>query len=220
MKYRAVIWDLDGTLVDSNQLHAEAWRDAFLQFGIDHDLETFLQQIGKGGDLLVPDLLNARQVREIGDDLSEVRSKIFREQYRDRVEPFPFVREALEKIREGGARNVIASSASEEDLEFFLDLLDVDDLLDDRTSSDDVESSKPQPDVFEAAMKKVGAPPEELIVVGDTPWDVIAAHRAGIEIAAVRTGGWDEKGLAGAERIFDDGLDAARAIVVEESRDR
>lgn len=200
----AIIFDMDGTLIDSNDLHAQAWRDAFDDYGVSFELETLRMQIGKGGDLLVPDLLGAKQMLAFGGAIQDHRRKLFRERYRDAIVPFPGIRESLERLRSESIRIVIATSSNEEDLSFYLELLGVEDLVEDATSADDVGMSKPAPDVFAAALATLGTEPTRTLVVGDTPYDVLAAHRSCLPIAAVRCGGFPESTLEKAELRFDD----------------
>ncbi len=200
----AVIFDMDGTLIDSNDLHARAWRDAFLDYGVTFELDTIRMQIGKGGDLLVPDLLNAKQMISFGSEIEDYRKKLFRDRYRQRIKPFPGIPENFARLREKDIRLVIATSSNKEDLSFYIDLLGVEDLLDDATSADDVEMSKPAPDVFSAALHKLGTRQARTLVVGDTPYDILAAHRSSLPVAAVRCGGFPETALEKAELRFDD----------------
>ena len=201
---RALVLDLDGTLIDSNDHHAEAWQKAFAHFGKVFDLEEVRMQIGKGGDYLVPDMLSAREFRELGEPLRQYRSRLFRDLYRERVRPFPGVRESLERLRNEDLRLVLASSSNQEDLDFFVRLLGIEDLLDGRTTADDVDDPKPSPEVFSAALDLLKLDPEEALVVGDTPWDILAAHRSGLAIAAVRSGGFPPETLNRAELVIDD----------------
>lgn len=200
----AIIFDMDGTLIDSNDHHAKAWQDAFDDYGVSFDFETVRMQIGKGGDLLVPDLLNAKQMIAFGEEIQDYRKKLFRDRYRESVKPFPGIPESFEHLRNQSIRIVIATSSNEEDLSFFLDLLGIEDLIDDATSKSDVEMSKPAPDVFSAALEKLGTPPSRTLVVGDTPYDILAAHRSSLPIAAVRCGKFPERTLEKAELVCDD----------------
>ncbi|MDX1583157.1 MAG: HAD family hydrolase [Thermoanaerobaculia bacterium] len=203
-KLKAIIFDLDGTLIDSNDLHAKAWQEAFEHYGVHLDYETVRLQIGKGGDLLVPDLLGAKEMLAFGEEIEAFRKKHFRENFRDRIEPFEGIAESFTALREKSVRIVVASSSNEKDLSYYLDTLGVNDLIDDATSADDVDMSKPAPHVFAAALEKLGTEPATTLVVGDTPYDILAAHRNSLPIAAVRCGGFPERTLEKAELIFDD----------------
>jgi len=192
---RAVLFDVDGTLVDTNELHAVAWREAFRHFGRDVPLDAIREQIGKGGDNLIPTLLPDLG-EERREELDSFRGALFKRDYLPRAVPFPGVRALFERLTEDGVRIVLASSSSKAEVHFHLDLLGAEDLVEDYTSKDDVESSKPCPDIFEAALKKV-APlrAEEVLVVGDSPWDIKAAKRAGLAAVGFLSGGFSEEVL-------------------------
>jgi HAD superfamily hydrolase (TIGR01509 family) len=202
---KAVLFDVDGTLVDTNDLHAAAWRETFLKFGFDLPFETVREQIGKGGDNLIPTLLPDLD-EPLQQAMEDRRSHLFAHHYLPRAVPFPLVRELFERLVEDGVRIVLASSSRQEEVEFHLNLIAAHDLVAAVTSRDDVESSKPCPDIFEAAMAKV-APlrTDEIVVVGDSPWDVEAAARAGLPAIGFRSGGFPDGVLieAGASALYD-----------------
>lgn len=200
---RALIFDVDGTLVDSNDIHAAAWDEAFRHYGKELPYEDIRNSIGKGGDLLVPDLLDAREMRTFGSDLREYRKKIFHEKYKKQITPFPDVREQFESLRRLDLSLVLASSADKDEVKYFVDLMKVRDLIDGFTSAGDVEYSKPSPEIFEAALEKLGRDGQRAFVVGDTPYDILAAHRVSLPVVAVRCGGFDERLLAKAEFIWN-----------------
>jgi membrane protein len=206
MSIQAIFFDLDGTLVDSNDLHVRAWDEAFRKGGHTFDSQVIHDQIGKGSDMLVPSLLphlDAESVRALGDDCGE----IFKTRYLDQVRAFPGAHALLARVHAAGQRVVLASSASGAEVEHYIDLLDARDLVSARTSADDVEHTKPAPDIFAAALRKV-APigPKEVMVVGDTPYDVEAARACGIPTIALRSGKFTDAALhqAGAVAIYDD----------------
>lgn len=203
---KAVLFDVDGTLIDSNDLHAAAWRETFLRFGIDIPLDRVRGQIGKGGDNLIPALLPPDAVEEKQGAMEDFRSELFKRDYLPRVRPFPGVRALFERIREDDVRIVLATSARGEELDHHLDLLGVRDLVEASTSKDDVEKSKPDPDIFAAALRQV-APlgPDEALVVGDTPYDAEAAAKAGLRTVGFRSGGFPDEALrkAGAIALYD-----------------
>ena len=206
---KGILFDVDGTLVDSNQLHAEAWSEAFKKFGLEVPAEEVRTQIGKGGDQLLPVFLNAEQQKEFGEELKEYRGKLFMREYMDRVKPFPRVRDLLERILSDGRKIGLATSAKEEELERLKKIAGIEDLIHKETKSDDVERSKPEPDIFAVALKKFGIEADEAIAVGDTPWDVKACNKLHLRTIAVTCGGWSEKDLreAGAIEIFRDPAD-------------
>ncbi len=143
-----VIFDIDGTLLDSVDLHAEAWQEAFRHFGYDFPREKIRSQIGKGGDQLLPFFLSPVEVKEKGEALQEFRGKLFKQKYLSRVKPFPGVRELFEKIKGNGQRIAVASSAKGDELKVFEQIAKIDDLVEVETSSADAERSKPHPDIF------------------------------------------------------------------------
>lgn len=201
---RGVIFDIDGTLVDSNRLHAESWAETLASFGYSVTADEVQPLIGMGGDKLLPALIGVDIDSENGKKYSEHRTELFFREYLPRVRAFPGARALAERLRKDGYRLVTASSASEEELEKLLAVAGVEDLLSDTTSSDDAERSKPDPDIVQAAVKRSGLAAADLIMLGDTPYDVEASLRAGVRIVAVRSGGWNDQSLAGASAIYDD----------------
>jgi HAD superfamily hydrolase (TIGR01509 family) len=192
---RAVLFDVDGTLVDTNDLHAVAWREAFRHFGHEVSLEAIRTQIGKGGDNLIPTLLPEIPAAQ-AEEMDSWRGELFKRDYLPSTVPFPGVRDLLERLTQDEIRIVLASSASKDEVAFHLDLIAAEDLVAAVTSKDDVESSKPCPDIFEAAVGKVSPiPPEAVVVVGDSPWDVKAARRAGLRAIGFLSGGFPEEQL-------------------------
>ena len=202
MTHKGILFDVDGTLVDSNEAHVQCWLEAFAHFGKELAYDEVRHQIGKGGDLLVPDLLDARAMRRFGEPLKKYRSKLYREKYMPHVRPFPRMRPYLEELRRLGFRLVLASSSDAEEVEYYTQLLGVGDLLEGSTSKGDAEFSKPSPEIFRAALERAGSDPERTIAVGDTPYDVLAAHRIPLPVAAVLCGGVERELLAKAEFLF------------------
>ena len=209
---KAAIFDIDGTLLDSVDLHAEAWQRAFHHFGyLNIQFDEVRSQIGKGGDQLLPVFLSKQEIERIGEQLEEFRTELFRREYLQRVCPFPRVRELFVRLKEDGYRLALASSSNKQDLEVYKRILNISDLLEADTSADDAEKSKPHPDIFEAALQRLGGmKPGEAIVVGDTPYDAQAASKLDInEIIGVLCGGFPEEDLrkAGCTQIFRDPAD-------------
>jgi phosphoglycolate phosphatase-like HAD superfamily hydrolase len=204
---RAVIFDVDGTLVDSNDAHAAAWQQTLKEFGIARDLADVRRLIGMGGDKLLPTLTGISPESELGKEIATRRGRRFHDDYLPALRPFPEVRGLLARIADDGFRLGVASSAKEDDLRALLEVAGVADLIFRTTSSDDVESSKPDPDAVHAALAKLRVAPAAAVMVGDTPYDVEAAKRAGVAAIAVRCGGWGDEDLAGARAIYDDACD-------------
>ena len=212
MHLKTAIFDIDGTLIDSNDIHADCWLAAFQHFGKNVEWTTVRSQIGKGGDLLVPDLLNAREMQQFGKELREYRGEIFKRDYMKTIKPFAGAADAMRSLKSRGVTLALASSANADEAEYYASLLGIEDLLDATTSSGDADMSKPSPEIFEAALEKAGGKPESTLVVGDTPYDVLAAHRAALPIAAVLSGGFDRNLLTKAEFLFRDVEELVRRI--------
>ena len=209
MTVKAILFDLDGTLVDSNDLHAQAWVDAFATAGLVIPFSAVHDQIGKGGDNLMPALLEAEVVERQGEAISEARSQIYKDRYAGEVKPFAEVAALFRRARLDGWKIVIATSGQSEEVEPHLDRLECRDLVDVVTTAEDAEHSKPDPDIFAAALQKIGAKPADAIVVGDSPYDIEAAAKLGIRTIAVRSGGFEDDVLtgAGAAAIYDSPAD-------------
>lgn len=204
MKLQGILFDIDGTLVDSNDIHARCWIEAFAHFGKKLEWDVIRRQIGKGGDLLVPDLLNAREMRRFGEKLKKYRSDLFKKKYMDTVKPFPGISAVLRDVHSRGVKLALASSSNADEVEHYIELLGIGDLLKASTSKKDAKLSKPSPEIFEAALDQAGTDPARTLVVGDTPYDILAAHRAALAVAAVLSGGFERDMLTKAEFIFDD----------------
>lgn len=206
----AVIFDIDGTLVDSVDLHAEAWRQALRHFGFDVPAGEIRTQIGKGGDKLLPVFVPPDVLERQGKDIEKYRGELFREHYLARVKPFPQVRELFQRIRADGQKTALGSSAQKAELVKLKQIAGVADLVDCETSADDVDASKPDPDVFHAAMECLHpVARENVVVVGDTPYDAEAARKAGLAVIGVLCGGFPERDLraAGCVAIYRDPAD-------------
>ncbi|KQP96742.1 HAD family hydrolase [Methylobacterium sp. Leaf117] len=196
---RAVIFDIDGTLLDSVDLHAQAWVDAFAHFGVTVSHDQARSQIGKGGDQLLPVFLDAERMEREGEAIEAYRSDLFKRDYLPKVKPFPGVRALFQHLKEEGITLALASSGKGSEVAHYQSLLEIEDLTDVVVSSDDVERSKPFPDIFQAALTKL-APlsAEAAIVIGDTPYDAEAANKAGLRTVGVLCGGFPEAGLSAA----------------------
>jgi HAD superfamily hydrolase (TIGR01549 family) len=196
-----VIFDIDGTLVDTNYQHAIAWYQAFRQHDVHLPVWELHRHLGMGGDQLVAAVAGDEVEEEIGDDVRTAHDAIYMTMIQS-VSVFDGARALLEDLKRDGFRLVLASSARQREVDHYLDLLDGRDLADDWTTSDDVEQTKPEPDLVIAAQEKLGG--GDAVMVGDTPWDVEAAKRSGVPTIAVMTGGFSEAELreAGAVAVF------------------
>lgn len=203
MGVKAVLLDVDGTLIDSNDAHAQAWVDVGEEFGYEIAFDHVRSLIGMGGDRVLPRVTGLEEESKDGEKILERRGEIFREKYLPSLMAFPETRELLQRLLDEGKTLVIATSASEKDLKALLKQGGFADLIDDSTNSDEAEDSKPAPDIVDAALKKAGTAADETVMLGDTPYDVKAATRAGVRCIAVRCGGWRDDDLEGAVEIYD-----------------
>ena len=208
---RGVLLDVDGTLLLSNQAHAEAFAIAFREAGRAVPAERVRPLIGMGSDKLLPELTGLDAESDEGSAIVARKKEAFRTLL-PQVKPAPGARALLERLRDRGLTLVVATSAGEDELEPLLERAGIRDLIDARTSSSDVERSKPDPDIVAAAIEQSGHPAASLVMLGDTPYDVAAARRAGVPLVAVRCGGWDDAGLAGAAAVYDDPAHLLRAL--------
>jgi HAD superfamily hydrolase (TIGR01509 family) len=207
---RAAIFDLDGTLVDSNEFHVLAWQETFRHFGKQIPIERLREQIGKGGDQYLPVFLNEFEMIKFGKEADKLHGEIFAKKYLPQVCPFPKVRELFERLRSEGKKIALASSGKDAEVRYYEKLLNIKGLVDSMTTSDQVAHSKPYPDVFLAALRALGSlAPDEAIAIGDTPYDVIGAKKIELPIIGVLCGGFSEEVLRdeGAVAIFRDPAD-------------
>lgn len=210
MPTRAVIFDIDGTLIDSVDGHARAWQEIFARYGYDIPFDKIRHQIGKGGDQLMPVFLPKDLIEREGDRIERERLELFKSQFLPHVRAFPAVRDLFLRVKGEGLAVVLASSAKGEELRNYTRIAGIDDLVDAATSSDDAEKSKPHPDIFEAALAKLhGTDHTEVVAVGDTPYDAEAAGKAGVRTVGVLCGGFPEAELreAGCVAIYRDPAD-------------
>ena len=202
----ALIFDIDGTLLDSVDLHAQAWQEAFRHFGHDIPFDEIRSQIGKGGDQLMPVFLSPGELKEKGKQIENFRGELFERRYLPQVRPFPGVRDLFQKIKRNGQGIALASSAKPDELRKFEQIANIEDLVQAETSSGDAKKSKPHPDIFEAALDRLGRKVrrERVVVVGDSPHDAEAARRAKLAVVGVLCGGFPEAALrqAGCTAIY------------------
>jgi HAD superfamily hydrolase (TIGR01509 family) len=198
------ILDIDGTLVDTNYQHAIAWYRAFRRHGIILPVWRIHRHLGMGGDQVVEALTDERTENELGDAIRDVEGDLYGELIEE-VEPMEGARKLISELGERGHVVVLASSAKEGEVEHYLDLLDARELADAWTTSSDVDATKPEPDLVESALGKVGGSAEDAVMIGDTPWDVKAADRAGVGTLAVLTGGFaiEELTESGARGVYE-----------------
>jgi HAD superfamily hydrolase (TIGR01509 family) len=205
---KGVLLDIDGTLLDSNDAHATSFAKAFAEHGIDIPFEHVRPLVGMGGDKLIPSLTGFAEDTPKGEAIVERKKGIFEERYLPRLEPTRGARALLERFLADGLTLVVATSAGGEEMKGLMRQAGIEDLIHDATSSGDVDNSKPDPDVIGAAIKKSKLHRDELVMLGDTPYDIEAAAKAGVRTIALRSGGWwDDDALSGAIALFDDPAD-------------
>jgi HAD superfamily hydrolase (TIGR01509 family) len=202
-----VLLDVDGTLIDSNLAHARSWSETLKAFGRDIPPERVLPLIGMGGDKLLPQLLGVEADSETGKRFAATRARIFLEHYVPHLCLTRGAKELIQRFRAEHFRLIIATSASAKELNAMLRQVGLDDFIERKTSAADAESSKPDPDIIHAALEKAELSPTNAIMLGDTPYDIEAAKRAGVSTVALRCGGWDTESLEGAIAIYDDPAD-------------
>ena len=204
---KAVVFDVDGTLIDTVDFHASSWVRAFEHFGVNAKFSDVRQQIGKGADRLMPLFLPSGTAEARKKEIEQFRSALFKREYLPKVQAFPQVRALFQRIRSAGQRTVLGSSCTKDEIGCYKRIADISDLVDCESTSDDAHSSKPAPDIFVEALKRAGGiPPEQAVVVGDTPYDAEAAKRAGIASIGVLCGGFpkDELLRAGCVEVYRD----------------
>ncbi|RYZ67767.1 MAG: HAD family hydrolase [Proteobacteria bacterium] len=201
---RGLLLDLDGTFLDSNDAHALSWVDAFEEAAVKVELEKVRKLIGMGGDKLIYEAAGMKDDTPEGEAISARRAVIFAKTYLPELRPFAGGRELLQRARERGLKLVVATSATGGELEKLLRAAKIDDLIQEAATSSDAERSKPDPDIIEAAIRRSGLRAGELLMIGDTPYDVTAAKRAGVDTVAVQSGGWSEDDLGDALAVYRD----------------
>ena len=201
---RAALFDIDGTLIDSNELHVKAWNEAFREAGCEIALDSIRAQIGKGGDNLLPALLPDAG-NDVHQRISKRNGEIFKSRYLALARPFAEATALLRKVHADRWQVVLASSAERAEIDHYIDLLGVADVVAASAGIDDVKQSKPAPDIFAASLHKVSVAPENAVVIGDTVWDIEAAAKIGVRSVAVRSGGVATRALkqAGASVVYE-----------------
>jgi HAD superfamily hydrolase (TIGR01509 family) len=207
VKYQGVIFDVDGTLVDSNDAHARAFVEAFREFGFEIPFEKVRRLIGKGSDKLIPELIGRHD-----EAIAERKKRIFKARYLPTLRPFPGVEPLLDKLKTMGLKLAVASSAAKDELDALLEVAQAKRYFEERTGADDAERSKPDPDVVQAALQKLALPPARCVMVGDTPYDAQAAWAAGVAFIGMRCGGWRDADLQPAVDVYDDPADLIASV--------
>lgn len=200
---RGVLLDIDGTLIDSNDAHARSWADTLCRAGYQVTFQRVRELIGKGGDKLLAETVGLDDESPEGKEITRRRRDLFLREYVPTLRAFDGARELLIHMRKEGLLLVVATSAGADEMGPLLRVVGAEDLIDEATSSSDAERSKPDPDIVQAALAKGQLAPHEALMLGDTPYDVEAASRAGVGAIALRTGGWPDEALSGALAIFD-----------------
>lgn len=204
-----LLTDIDGTLVDSNPLHAEAWRRTFEHFGIEIGMDEAWRVIGKGSDQVIPTFVPEADRERLEEPIKEFRKQIFHRDYMSRMVAFSQARELLQRVRASGMKIVLATSSDKEDLPTFAKIVGMEDLIDKASTSSDAKASKPEGDIFEAALKKIGMNADQAIALGDTPWDAQAAAKVDVKTIGLTCGGWKRSDLldAGCIEVWQDPAD-------------
>jgi HAD superfamily hydrolase (TIGR01509 family) len=198
-----VIFDIDGTLVDSNDAHAQSWVETFAEAGYDVPFDAVRPLIGMGADKLLPKTIGIKHDSKEGKRLIKRRSEIFRKKYLPKLRPLQGSRALVLRVRSDGLKAIVATSAKDEELEGLLKAAEVADLMEEKATASDAKRSKPDPDIVEAAIEESGIAPTNLVMIGDTPYDIEAATKANVRSIAFRSGGWTDEALRGAVEIYD-----------------
>ena len=202
---KAVLIDVDGTLLDSNDAHANAWVEVLTRAGYDAPYDRIRSLIGKGGDKLLEEAVGVDEDSDEGERLSEERVAVVRDRFLKSLRPTTGARALLERLRDDGVQLIVATSATGEELRGLLKQADVADLIDASSTSQDADASKPDPDIVVAALRKAGVDAKDAVMLGDTPYDIESARKAGVDTIVFRCGGfWDDAALGDAVAIYDD----------------
>lgn len=205
---QGVLLDVDGTLVLSNDAHAQAWIEAFAAYSYQIAFDQVRPMIGMGGDQIIPKLIPGLDAEKgTGKAIADYRKRLVLERFAPQLTAANGSRALVQRLRDDGLELIIASSASQQELGVLLKAAQVDDLIQQATTSSDADNSKPDPDIVQAALKKGNLQPDQVVMLGDTPYDIESAGKAGVKVIALRCGGFEDEQLAGAIAIYDDPAD-------------
>jgi HAD superfamily hydrolase (TIGR01509 family) len=205
-RVRGALLDVDGTLLDSNEAHVSSWLDALQEQSVTVSRERLRHLIGMGADNLLP-ALGLSDERGPGKRAKERHDALFHDCWLPRLRPLPGARALILRLRDAGIARIVVTSSKKDALHEVLGVAGVVDLIEDAAAGEDAPATKPAPDLVEAAIRRCGIPPAHLIMLGDTPYDVTAARKAGVDTVAVRSGGFSDHDLAGAVAIYEDTRD-------------
>ena len=210
----AVLLDIDGTLLESNEAHAASWADAFHAYGYRISARDVRPLIGMGGDKLMATLTPGLAPDDggLGQKIAEHRTRIFLAEYLPHCKPTHGARDLLVELRRRKCTLVMATSAKGDELKALLRTAGIADLINAAATNDDAQASKPEPDIVHAALKKAGVSPSRATMIGDTPYDILSAHAAGVRIVAVGCGGWKKPELSDADAAYDDPADIVQHL--------
>ena len=200
---KGVIFDVDGTLVDSNDAHAQSWVDTFAEAGYDVPFDRVRPLIGMGGDKLLPKTIGVDRDSDEGKKLGERRGEIFRSKYLPRLRALSGARQLVLRVKQDGLKAIVATSAKDDELKGLLKAAQVEDLMEEKATANDAKRSKPDPDIVEAAVGESGTTSKHLVMIGDTPYDIEAATKAGVRAIGFLSGGWSRDALGGAVEIYE-----------------
>lgn len=210
---KGILLDIDGTLILSNDAHARSWTKTLSKYGYNVPLDKIRGFMGMGGDQMLPQLVRSLADRpDLSDKISNERKQLFLTQYAPSLKPAPGARALVQKIKDTGLKFIVASSSSNEELDILLKKAKIDDLIKIVTSKNDVKESKPEPDIVMAALEKIQLLNNEVIMLGDTPYDIEAASKCSVRVIALRCGGFSDQELKDAIAIYDDPADLLKNL--------
>lgn len=209
---KGFVFDVDGTLIDSNDAHAQAWQHVCLEAGLAIGLQQIRRLIGKGSDRLLAELTGIDLHSSRGQQLSTRKTGIFKAHYLPHLKPFPRARDLLLHVKQSGAKLAVATSASPDELDALLAIVKAGQLFDVKVTGEDAGSSKPDPDSVSCAVRKLGLKPAQCVMAGDTPYDAAAARSAGVAFIGLRCGGWRDRELHPAIAVYSAPAELLQAL--------